>query len=375
MTKLILMGSEQVGEKVGQNYLEHIPKASRRIILKNARRAEKPTSKISISAPTFEEESVVILEKQEKLYSEMVRYNGACVLMYRLMESLGADNAFLKSFAETPDYQEQILKSTHFFSEAIVSGKISARELNKRATPFVKTLTHKKHIIFDIDFPDDLSLPEYLDIPYSQILAEQVRVEGENLDLLRLHLFEKRTARKKAKKELKTFEREIQREALAGEKKNKTPQLEANEMAQDVVEEEVNEQSPISVSPGEQLNQEQEPITDWTLVYTINRFSDEEQYLIPFRPAGISGLATQLGEITFREGQSFGSSPQHVIDNVLFHLGKDKLQRAMALRNKYWYPDWSKIGRGSLRIFCKINEQEKRCVFFAGQRKDIYENR
>lgn len=359
--------------------LSHIPRELRgRVERYVGRQAQRGVKIVTVETPSLDFDDIRTLDREIQSYTKLVLCNQAIFHRVHLLESLGADNDYLRRlvlmYQENP--QEALLEEANFFVGAISKGLISEREFQRVNQPinFINR-GGAPTLYLDAAFEDvELFTDEGLkDIPLSKIVKEGLRIEEENLSLLQEYLAIKRQERKRDKKDAKLlhqWEQQWEQQFKAQERrkaKGNKPQF--------VEQIKIEQPIPDTTLPAPSIQEERPILSDWKLFITTHPWSDTEQYLVPITSSGPSGMTNQLQTIVNKEGIRIPIKVSSVVGALRFHLeDKTRLQRTLSLRNKYEHPEWSKIKRGAARILCKIVESEHTCIFFAGHRKEVYQS-
>ncbi len=113
-------------------------------------------------------------------------------------------------------------------------------------------------------------------------------------------------------------------------------------------------------------------LSDWELFWTNRQFSSELGDLVAISTTGRSSTVRDFTEIS--RGM-VSVKPSSIVRALEFHLQKDAIQRALAMRNKYVpaeIKDWIKLKRGKDRIFLRI-PREGTAIFSVHGRDEAYE--
>lgn len=192
-----------------------------------------------------------------------------------------------------------------------------------------------------------------------EIFREIIRARQASIELIEMqidYLKEKEMEEKKKKKVDLELARMIEEE--------KTKKLEGVE---DVVVQEL----PAAVAEIEPVKP---PLADWQIYWTSRFWSDNPNHLARIDTQDRDATVVQI-ENTAGHEASIGS--KSVLRALEFHLhDRDKIQRALATRNKYAPEEirrWVKVKRGKDRIGILIDEQKPQtAIFFVGGRDIVY---
>ncbi len=176
------------------------------------------------------------------------------------------------------------------------------------------------------------------EIPVENILKEIARSREESIDLMRMQIA-----------------------WLENQQKEQEPQI----------LEQVNEDVPVT-EPEVRVEERAYSLSEWNLFWTTTHWSQDPNYLISIPTTSREEALAKFSDIARGE---ISVKPASLLRALEFHLQKDVIQKALATRNKYGREgirDWVKIKRGRDRMFILVYEAERKAVFFAAGRDDVY---
>jgi hypothetical protein len=329
-----------IPDNLGRSQRRRLERAAR----KNRGKSKPP--RISAIQPLEEvddlllQEDIIICEQELALREYQLESIGINIEMSRALQLVGVSEAAIREF--------YLNKENNIFSQGalfnlLVNGAKPARiqqqmhrfrEISRKSTRMTNRYGNK--MVVDAETNALIrSLFENTDLKVEEIFKELLRVENENIDLIKLQI---------------EFLSSKKDEEFTAEEPTPVPDVEPETT--------------------EHLSQPYS-LAGWNLYWTRSYWSSDENHLSPISTASEQEAVSSLSAIG--RGQ-ISVKPASIIRALEFHLGKDIIQRALATRNKYGpqgIRDWVKIKRGDDRIFLFVPHDGK-AIFFAAGRDVVY---
>lgn len=337
--------------------------------------SKKPlTTLISVNEALVDEEDENFLSRFFKDYSTAFTRASLNLQLVRVLNRLGVSETDLRQIGLDGFTSPQVIQYT-------MSQVGQARTSENRAylTNLLNSLWSIKNYYTDEDDEFLTLRMQEETTPLFDLLNEDLRIRGENVALLGMQIDWLKSRRRATKKAARKAKEETRVEQSAPKIK---PKIKIDESPQTPdpatdLKIEITTELP---SSGQLLKTPLDPenanfpnLTQWGVFWTTRPFSYNPNHLVEVPTNSI----TQAARLLRRVGEgAISISTLSILASLEFHLGKNVIQRALGLRNKYApeeIRDWVKLKRGKDRIHLFIPPDHKQTViFFAAGRDVVY---
>lgn len=302
-----------------------------------------------------QEDDLAMLALNQKQYLGAIQYNQIYLNLLRMLDSWGIADSEREVFMKTISAKStsDALVDTKQKYVAILRDKVKVQMIGA----MVKSLARVPRIYedeLDVLIKEDPELAG--GIPYADLVAEKLRTERETLALIRMQI---------------DFLKEQGKKEREQKSAPKDAQIEVKPLVQDTVEavQEEPKQVQAEIAPATPFG-----LVGWKVFWTDTKFSDNPNHLVQLPTSSKADFLAALEEINtgrkrFRIKTSSVASAMEMWDLKEF---RDKV-----LVSRYrWGPEhvrqWGKIVRGGVRILVKNFEDEKKVIFSAVDRDEVY---
>lgn len=250
------------------------------------------------------------------------------------------------------------------YTQMILEANPSKLKQNKTMLSHLTEILNRKKVIF-ID-EEEREIVKNMDregLPLKEMFKEIIRSRGESIELIKMqidYLKEQDAKKKKAEEDERKLEQMVQDEERIRQEELTVRGEIPIERAIDAI--------------SEQTVEETFPLSGWNISWTSRYWSDNPNHL---ERIDTTGREAALVAIEDKAGHEISVGVKSVLRALEFHLlDRDKIQRALATRNKY-APEairrWVKVKRGKDRIGILIDEEKPNsAIFFVGGRDIVY---
>lgn len=299
------------------------------------------------------EDELKFLEQELMRYQSCASYDNFLYQLVKSLETIGSPERFKKMYVNV--YYAGF--GFYHKDDKLELNAVSDQEYSNFSRP-LNALKRFKTVYLDEDTDTVLELlNEQFNPPPGttvKIMAEKSRSVKEEASLLAMQVAWLRDRNRKERKAQKKKD---------SQKTNNTQPVSTIEIPEPEVETSIPLQEPDRPAL----------LSEWEVFWTTRRFSTDPNHLIRINTDDQEMMVRQIS--TQSRGQ-ISISPSSIANALEFHLRRDIIKKALAMRNKYlpeYARDWIKLKRGKDRIMLYTpQDQPNQLYFFAAGRDTIY---
>ena len=307
--------------------------------LKLSRQHIQPVISVDTILTEYDDDTS-LFQRELGLYERAQATDRAKLGLYHVYRSMGIPDNDLRDFFANPSFDP--------YTYGKIMGQIPFNRMSQAmglTTTYVNELFRPDAIVDDEDANDLSAQLQKADLGMEEILMEILRARQESIGLIKLQM-----------------------EILV---KEQQPNYETDNSSVDEV---VELDAPNSVIPiGTEEVVEDYILSPWEIQWTTRYWSTNPTYLVPLPT---QSRETMIGAIEQLGRGVISIKPLSVVRAIEFHVGKNVIQRALAMRNRHTLGDsgdWIKLKRGDDRIGLLLPDpDEQKAIVFAGGRDVVY---